>query len=213
MRGAGRRAWAVMVLAVAAPVAAVVACSGASSPAPTNAAAGSASPLASGASGSSIVVGDASSILQMLADYADATPAVAPLASSDAAPGTTSPKIYKPAVDPAAGSPNGKCLAANAPAPDFRAAAQSAAQATLICYEYALKRAAPSPAHLEIMLDVDEDGRLRDAAVLSDDFADDKMRTCTVRKLRDTERFPSPKTGCGSLTRLPLTFLRADGGF
>jgi hypothetical protein len=196
-----------MVLAAAMPVVAAIACSG--SRAPPDAPASLASAQHPIDPRSSVVVGDAAALLEEIAAYADATPVAKPAAAA----GSATPKINRPAVDPSADSPNGKCLAANAPAPDFRAAAQTAAEQTLICYEYALKRSAPSPAHLEIMLDVDEDGRLRDAAVLSDDFADDKMRACTVRKLRETERFPPPKTGCGSVTKLPLTFLRADGGF
>jgi hypothetical protein len=193
-----------MAVSVAMPFAAVLACSASRAPAPGTA--DSPSPTSMPMTGDTTGLGDASALLAEIAAYADATPLAAPDARAK-------PKFYKPAVDPAANSPNGNCMAASAPAPDFHAAAMNAAQATLICYEYALKRSAPSPAHLEIMLDVNEDGRLRDAAVLFDDFADEKMRTCTVRKLRETERFPSPKTGCGSVTRLPLTFLRADGGF
>jgi hypothetical protein len=209
MRGAGRRAWGVLALAAAVPVVAVIACSGSQAPPASSSAAPAPSTSATVDPRSSVIVGDAAALLEEIAAYADATP----VGKTAASAGSASPKINRPALDPSADSPNGKCLAANAPAPDFRAAAQTAAQETLICYEYALKRSAPSPAHLEIMLDVNEDGRLRDAAVLSDDFADDKMRACTVRKLRETERFPSPKTGCGSVTKLPLTFLRADGGF
>ncbi len=202
MRTVGR-AFA-LVAALAVPLGAVVACATTSSS--TSTAPAGSSGAASG--GTSVTVGDAGSIADEIAAYSAATP----VASGAAATGAKNPKLHKVEGDPVAASPNGKCRSGNSPTPEYRAAAQAAAQGTLICYEYALKRDAPSPAHLEIMLDVDEDGKLRDAAVLSDDFADDKMRTCTVRKLRDVAQLPPPQTGCGIVSRLPLTFLRADGG-
>ncbi len=116
-----------------------------------------------------------------------------------------------PKADIGASSPNGKCRSASAPAPEYRSAAMAAAQSTLICYEYALRRHAPSPAHLEVVLDVNENGSLRNAVVENDDFADEKMKSCAMRKLQDA-KLPSPATGCGMISRLPLTYMRADGG-
>jgi hypothetical protein len=204
VRTAGRALAILAALSV--PLGAMVACATTSSTTST-------APVGSAGvsnAASSVTVDDAGSIADEIAAYSAATPVASGSASAGA--GATAPKIHRAEGDPVAASPNGKCRSGSSPTPEFRAAAQAAAQGTLICYEYALKRDAPSPAHLEVMLDVDEDGKLRDAAVLSDDFADDKMRTCTVRKLREVAQFPPPKTGCGIVSRLPLTFLRADGG-
>ncbi len=205
MRTVGRALAILAALSV--PLGAMVACATTSSS--TSTAPAGSSGAASG--GTSVTGGDAGSIADEIAAYSAATP-VASGAAAGAGGAGKSPKMHHVDGDPVAASPNGKCRSGNSPTPEYRAAAQAAAQGTLICYEYALKRDAPSPAHLEIMLDVDEDGKLRDAAVLSDDFADDKMRTCTVRKLRDVAQLPPPQTGCGIVSRLPLTFLRADGG-